>query len=116
MKVANRRDANSGQPGHPSVIATLDCHVTLGHNCVMQMSEIMLLVEAHKRARSGEAKKIRQQAGLTMAQVAVVVGVDVSSVSKWESGSRKPRGEHAVKWAALLNELEQNVEPAKAAA
>ncbi|MEU7978320.1 helix-turn-helix transcriptional regulator [Micromonospora sp. NPDC049081] len=73
----------------------------------MQMSEIMLLVEAHKKARSGDAKRIRQQAGLTMSQVAAVVGVGESTVSRWEGGSRKPRGEHALKWAALLNELER---------
>lgn len=82
----------------------------------MQMSEIMLLVEAHKKARSGDAKKIRQQAGLTMAQVAAVVGVGESTVSRWEGGSRKPRGEHALKWAALLNELEQSTANVSAAA
>lgn len=82
----------------------------------MELSEIMLLVEAHKKARSGDAKRIRQRAGLTMAQVAAVIGVGESTVSRWEGGSRKPRGEHALKWAALLNELERaQAEPTVAA-
>lgn len=82
----------------------------------MELSEIMLLVEAHKKARSGDAKKIRRRAGLTMAHVAAVVGVSESTVSRWEGGSRKPRGEHALRWAALLNELERaQAEPVAAA-
>lgn len=78
----------------------------------MELSEIMLLVDAHKKARNGTAKKTRQHAGLTMAQVAAVIGVGESTVSRWEGGSRKPRGEHALKWAALLNELERSSESA----
>jgi DNA-binding transcriptional regulator YiaG len=115
MKVNNRRDGRSDQTATPSVTVTLDCQVTVRDDRVMQMSEIMLLVEAHKKARSGDAKKIRQKAGLTMAQVAAVIGVGESTVSRWEGGSRKPRGEHALKWAALLNELEQSAVDAVAA-
>lgn len=90
-----------------AVTAQLDCQVTVRNDQGMELDHIMLLVDAHKKARNGTAKKIRQDAGLTMGQVAAVVGVGESTVSRWEGGSRKPRGEHALKWAALLNELER---------
>lgn len=54
---------------------------------------------------SGQARKIRQHANLTRAEVARAVGVDPSTVSRWESGERRPRGTAAIRYAELLRRL-----------
>ncbi|WP_424224354.1 helix-turn-helix domain-containing protein [Brooklawnia sp.] len=48
---------------------------------------------------------IRQHANLTRAEVARAVGVDPSTVSRWESGERRPRGAAAARYADLLRRL-----------
>ena len=71
----------------------------------MELSQLRALVEVRQRGRNGSAKAIRIAAGLTIAEVAAAVGVGESTVSRWEGGSRQPRGEAALRWAALLTEL-----------
>jgi len=55
--------------------------------------------------RSGAAEKIRVASGLSKSEVARAVGVYPSTVSRWESCSRVPRGERAVRYAQLLERL-----------
>jgi len=55
--------------------------------------------------RSGAAEKIRVASGLTISEVARAVGVYPSTVFRWESGSRVPRGERAVRYLQLLERL-----------
>lgn len=64
----------------------------------------------------GAAKKIRKAAGITLAQMAAVLGVDESTLSRWESGSRTPKSHHAREWGRLLNELERASTSASTAA
>ena len=42
-------------------------------------------------------KELREQKGLTSTEVAKLAGVDVSLISKWESGIRDPSAKH-LKW------------------
>lgn len=39
--------------------------------------------------------------------IAQNVGVQEATISRWEKGQRRPRGEAAAKWAALLDTLER---------
>ena len=50
-------------------------------------------------------KSIRVEAGLTQRDVAAVVGVSRSEVSRWESGRVMPSRETAGKYLALLERL-----------
>lgn len=60
---------------------------------------------ARKLARSGRARAIRQEAGITLGEVADRVGVTVSTICKWEAGQRKPTGEPAALYGELLDRL-----------
>jgi transcriptional regulator with XRE-family HTH domain len=73
----------------------------------MRRNEVAMLIEARAAARSGHAARVRTAADLTQAEVARLVGVTPAAVSLWESGSRRPRGEAALRWARLLRDLEQ---------
>ena len=48
------------------------------------------------------ARSLRQQADLTQREVGEVLDVSAVSVSRWESGSRVPRGDLAVRYLDLL--------------
>jgi transcriptional regulator with XRE-family HTH domain len=53
----------------------------------------------------GTAREIRKAAGLTLADVGSVIGVEEITVYRWETGRRTPRTEHALKLDALLQAL-----------
>jgi transcriptional regulator with XRE-family HTH domain len=58
-----------------------------------------------ERTTSGQAREIRKAARLTQSDIARSVGVTFSTLSRWESGERLPRGEAALRYAALLDRL-----------
>jgi transcriptional regulator with XRE-family HTH domain len=53
----------------------------------------------------GVCRDLRVDARLTQLEVASVVGVDRASVSRWESGSRRPRGPRRDRYLAVLKTL-----------
>ena len=53
---------------------------------------------------SGEARALRERAGMSQADVAEVVGVHHSMVCGWERGYRLPRAAAAKRYADLLAE------------
>jgi DNA-binding transcriptional regulator YiaG len=54
-----------------------------------------------------ERRAIREAAGVTLAQVAVVVGVTRSAVSFWELGESEPRGENLRRYSDVLRVLRE---------
>lgn len=71
----------------------------------MRADEIPTLVAVRALARSGRARQLRESAGLSLQEIADVVGVTQASISRWELGQRKPRGEAAVRYGRLLQTL-----------
>lgn len=70
-------------------------------------SDPVKLATVRALAASGGARAIRQQAGLSLSEVAAACGVDQSTVHRWESAKRAPRGEAALRYASLLDALKQ---------
>lgn len=58
-------------------------------------------------AADGRATAIRQNAKLSLRDIGLAVGVDGSTVGKWERGTRVPRGDAAWRFADLLLRLEK---------
>lgn len=71
----------------------------------MNTTDLLQISSARQAAKSGEASEIRRAAGLSQAEVASVVGVTASAVSRWEGGDRLPRGMRARRYAVLLDSL-----------
>ncbi len=55
------------------------------------------------------ARAIRQAAGVSQQRLADELGVGRVTVTRWEQGTRRPRGRLAVAYARLLQELRQEV-------
>ena len=63
-------------------------------------------VRARLLARSGEARRLREEAGLSIRELAAFLGVDPSSVSRWETGEAVPsRRGVAIRLAEALDEM-----------
>ena len=58
-------------------------------------------------AETGAAKAIREVSGLSLAELAGAARVDKSPVWRWEQRRRRPRGEAALRYLAVLEELSQ---------
>jgi transcriptional regulator with XRE-family HTH domain len=55
------------------------------------------------------ARFIRRSAGLTQTSVAAALGVDRTTLARWESGKSKPRVPSRAKYADLLARLEKEL-------
>jgi transcriptional regulator with XRE-family HTH domain len=69
-------------------------------------SEALALARVRAQLRTGEARAIRKQAGLSQADVGRAVGSDGPQVSRWETQKSVPRRESALKLARLLDDLD----------
>lgn len=71
----------------------------------MTEHDLALIAWARKAAEDGQARAIRERAGLTQLELAEVIGTTEASVSRWESAARLPRGELGLRYGQLLAEL-----------
>lgn len=79
------------------------CHGVGAMNALDQ-----LLAEARRRESLPPApvrRLLREQAGLTQREVAGVLGVGRSAVTRYETGARDPRGEVRADYVRLLERL-----------
>lgn len=77
---------------------------------VLGMSEhetLRALVRARAYAADGRARKLREGAALSVRDMARLAGVSPTCLFRWETGSRSPRGDAAVRYGRLLGDLEE---------
>lgn len=80
----------------------------------MDTQELLGLQSARQHFDNGTGRGIRKAAGLSMGEVAKVVGVSEPTIWRWEEGKNRPRGAAAARWAALLDELDRRTRAALA--
>lgn len=66
----------------------------------------MQVVIARRMLATCDPRQIRKDAGLTQEQMAEMVGVTASAMSRLENGNRTPWSTTAVRWAAILAQLQ----------
>ncbi len=62
---------------------------------------------AREWSSNGVARVVRSGAGLSLGEMAELVGVAISTIKRWEDGAARPRGERAVRYADALHTLMQ---------
>lgn len=65
----------------------------------------MDLVRLRRLVSTGAARVIREAAGLSLAEAAAAIGVHKTSLWRWETQSRSPRGDAAARYLAFLDEM-----------
>lgn len=61
-----------------------------------------------RRLAPGEARAIRERSRLSLRDLAAVIGVNASSLYRWELGQSAPRPNVALKWAHVLETLDEH--------
>lgn len=81
----------------------------------MTKAHALRLVQLRAAISTGETRQIRVAARLSISEMADACGVDQSTLWRWEQGKRLPRGEHALRYADVIDSLRTQVaEQAKA--
>jgi DNA-binding XRE family transcriptional regulator len=70
-------------------------------------SDLAAAVRARSDLRSDAARKAREKAGITAADMARSLGVSRQAVSSWETGAAVPTLEHALAYGKVLAALRQ---------
>lgn len=61
---------------------------------------------ARKLTANGEARRLRQAANLSLADIGNACGIEPATIWKWETGRRRPRtGEALIRYANVLDQL-----------
>jgi DNA-binding transcriptional regulator YiaG len=71
------------------------------------MSQSERLIRIRQMAETGEARRLREAANLSLRELAPDVLVDASTLARWETGECRPRGAAALRWERALRRLEQ---------
>lgn len=74
---------------------------------VMGQTQILRLAWVRAAVSSGEARRLREAAHLSVGEVAAACGVDQSTIWRYERGTRSPRGEAALRYADLIQSLRE---------
>lgn len=53
----------------------------------------------------GTCRALRIAGGVSLRELAAALHVDPSALSRWETGARRPRTDHALAWSRLLREI-----------
>jgi DNA-binding transcriptional regulator YiaG len=72
---------------------------------MLRSGQAVALMEARQFAASGAGRMIRQTARLSLAQVAAELGVNASTVFRWEVGDQVPNGDRAIAYHELMKRL-----------
>ena len=62
------------------------------------MNSLEIHLQSRHLARSGAGRMIREEADISVRQLARHLSVDVATLSRWERGKCLPRGEGATRW------------------
>lgn len=77
------------------------------------MTKLTELVQLRQMCESGEARHIREAAGVSQGELAQEAETTVQSVHRWETGQRTPRGDAAMRYLRVLRSLRKMVEAAQ---
>ena len=71
------------------------------------MNSLEILLQSRYLARSGAGRLIREEANISVRQLARHLSVDVATLSRWERGESLPRGERATRWIEACTLIQQ---------
>ena len=72
---------------------------------VVNTKDLNALSRVRSLSTSGAARSIRLGAQLTLNAISQEVGVSIATVCRWELGQRVPRGDAALAYARVLDDL-----------
>lgn len=84
------------------------CAVTFAaYGARVTTSREVLLAHAAHLASSGQARRLREAAGVSVGAVAAASGTNGLTVLRWESGEEAPTGAAGADWARVVEGLRE---------
>ena len=71
----------------------------------MDSTQTLQLVQVRRLMKSGEAKRIREDAGLSLGEAVGAAGISVAGLWRWEAHERIPTGDPALRYAGFLRKI-----------
>ncbi|MDP9301596.1 MAG: helix-turn-helix domain-containing protein, partial [Actinomycetota bacterium] len=72
---------------------------------VARVVDWVLVSRVRKAFATGEAERLRLEAGLSQRELARAAGLPASSVQRWEAGDSVPRPDACEAWAKAIKRL-----------
>ncbi len=69
------------------------------------MGDEVLVSRVRRSFRTGEARRMREEAGLSIRELASLAKFPQASLQRWETGNSGPRAEACLAWAAAMKRL-----------
>jgi transcriptional regulator with XRE-family HTH domain len=63
-----------------------------------------------RRLAHGHGRRVRLAAGVSLRELASAVGVDATTLFRWEKGETAPRTAAALRWAEAIAELRRGLD------
>ncbi|MEU0809545.1 helix-turn-helix transcriptional regulator [Streptomyces sp. NPDC005970] len=83
----------------------------LWHGDRVTKTHVLRLAQVRAALVSGEARRLRIAAQLSIGEVAHECGVDQSTIWRWENGVRTPRGKAALAYGEVIDSLRKQGPP-----
>lgn len=77
----------------------------LRYVAVVNTRQTVRLTRVRHLVATGDAERTRTRAGLSKREMARAIDVSPSTIMRWERGDRRPRGDEALRYLALLDAL-----------
>ena len=71
----------------------------------MALTTLDHTVQVREMILTGEARRLRLDAKISLSSIAQEVGVSIATVSHWELNRRQPRGKGALRYLQALNKI-----------
>ena len=69
------------------------------------MADLVKVSRARQLLGSGEGRRMREKARLSLREMADMIGIDHSSLARWETGESLPGREPAQRWHDAMRSL-----------
>ena len=76
----------------------------------MANNNTLELIRVRRLITSGEARKRRKEAGISLSEMASGVEVDPSTIWRWETSRRRPHGPPALRYLKVLDQIEKRAQ------
>jgi DNA-binding transcriptional regulator YiaG len=87
--------------------ATIPCVTRAPEPETLNHDDLDLLVWTRQACVSGEARDLREDAKVSSVEAGQVVGVSHSAVLAWETATRLPQGDRALRYGRFLKVLQR---------
>ena len=71
----------------------------------MKPKQLGRIAKVRAQAADGTARRLREDAGISLRELAAAVQASPSTVHRWESGECIPRRDSALAWADMLDAI-----------